>query len=51
MAQNIGKISQIIGPVVDVRFNDGELPLLHNAIDIQLPDRRLVVEIIVFQCV
>ena len=45
MAQNIGKISQIIGPVVDVRFNDGELPLLHNAINIQLPDRRLVVEV------
>jgi len=45
MAQNIGKISQIIGPVVDVRFNQGELPMLHNAIDIQLSDRKLVVEV------
>jgi len=45
MAQNIGKISQIIGPVVDVRFNTGELPMLHNAIDIQMPYRKLVVEV------
>ncbi len=45
MAQNIGKISQIIGPVVDVRFNEGELPMLHNAIDIQMGDRKLVVEV------
>jgi len=45
MAQNIGKISQIIGPVVDVRFNEGELPMLHNAIDIQMSDRKLVVEV------
>lgn len=45
MAQNIGKVSQIIGPVVDVRFNQGELPMLHNAIDIQMTDRKLVVEV------
>jgi F-type H+-transporting ATPase subunit beta len=45
MAHNIGKISQIIGPVVDIRFNEGELPLLHNAIDIQMTNRKLVVEV------
>ena len=27
-----GKISQIIGPVVDVEFEEGHLPRLHNAL-------------------
>jgi F-type H+-transporting ATPase subunit beta len=31
---NKGKISQIIGPVVDVEFNEGELPAIYNAVKI-----------------
>lgn len=26
--RHIGRITQVIGPVVDVRFNEGELPKL-----------------------
>jgi F-type H+-transporting ATPase subunit beta len=37
MAQNIGKIIQIIGPVVDVSFEKegGELPAINNALEIK----------------
>lgn len=28
---NVGKIVQIIGPVLDIRFEDGELPNILNA--------------------
>jgi len=30
--QNIGRISQIIGPVLDVTFPPGEMPNIYNAI-------------------
>ena len=29
---NKGKISQIIGPVIDLEFNEGELPAIYNAV-------------------
>jgi len=45
MAQNRGALTQIIGPVLDIRFNEGELPKLHNAIDINVAGRRLVAEV------
>ena len=45
MAHINGRINQIIGPVVDIRFTQGELPSLHNAIVIELPTRKLVVEV------
>ena len=32
MAKNIGKIVQVIGPVVDIRYAAGQLPALNNAI-------------------
>jgi F-type H+-transporting ATPase subunit beta len=35
--KNIGKISQIMGPVVDVNFVGGELPALYNALNIKNP--------------
>ncbi|MBO7376503.1 MAG: F0F1 ATP synthase subunit beta, partial [Clostridia bacterium] len=45
-AHNVGKIIQVMGPVVDVRFPDGGLPSLQNALDIIRPDgKRLVVEV------
>jgi F-type H+-transporting ATPase subunit beta len=34
MAQNIGKVVQVIGPVVDVEFPAGHLPPIYNAIRI-----------------
>ncbi|MEK7598249.1 MAG: F0F1 ATP synthase subunit beta, partial [Patescibacteria group bacterium] len=36
---NTGKISQIIGPVVDVEFNQ-ELPNIYNALEVPLDDTR-----------
>ncbi len=42
---NKGKISQIIGPVIDVEFNEGELPAIHNAITVKREDEsNLVLE-------
>jgi F-type H+-transporting ATPase subunit beta len=32
---NIGRVVQVMGPVVDVRFSDGELPAIYNAIKIK----------------
>jgi F-type H+-transporting ATPase subunit beta len=31
---NVGKIVQVIGPVVDVEFSDGHLPALYNALTV-----------------
>lgn len=46
MSKNIGKIVQVIGPVVDVAFENGELPALLTAIEIPLKDSdSLVVEV------
>jgi len=44
---NIGAITQIIGPVVDIRFSPGNLPAIYNAIRIQEPKNgtTLVVEV------
>ena len=45
MAKNgIGKISQVIGAVVDVEF-DGELPAIQNAIEVNNNGQRLVLEV------
>ncbi len=40
-----GKVTQVMGPVVDVRFNEGELPTIHNALTIPVGDRKLTVEV------
>lgn len=47
MNNNIGAITQIIGPVVDIRFSPGNLPAIHNAIKIHEPKNgtTLVVEV------
>ncbi len=44
--KNIGKIAQIIGAVLDIKFSEGRLPEINEAINIPLKDkRRLVVEV------
>ena len=50
MSNNIGKVVQVIGPVVDVRFEAGHLPAIYNAIHIyhdhKAHDRqKIVVEV------
>lgn len=46
MEQNVGKILQIIGPVIDVKFETGKLPALFNAINIMSEGRKIVTEVI-----
>ena len=41
---NNGKIIQIMGPVVDVRFEDGDLPRLKDALEADNHGKRLVME-------
>ncbi|MBQ8214854.1 MAG: F0F1 ATP synthase subunit beta [Clostridia bacterium] len=43
--KSIGKITQVIGPVVDVRFEDGQLPELLNALEIKNGDTTMTVEV------
>ena len=43
--KNIGKVVQVIGPVLDIRFQDGQLPELLSAIEIQSGDRKIVAEV------
>ncbi len=44
-SQNIGKVVQVIGPVLDIRFEDGHLPELLSAIQIQSGDRTITAEV------
>ncbi len=45
MNQNIGKVIQIIGPVLDIKFENGHLPDLLNAIEIDHEGRKVVCEV------
>ncbi|MEE8483438.1 MAG: F0F1 ATP synthase subunit beta, partial [Nitrospinota bacterium] len=38
--KEIGKITQIIGPVIDIRFTAGHLPAMLNALTIDFEDER-----------
>ena len=43
---NKGKISQIIGPVIDLEFKEGELPAIYNAVTVKRDDgSELVLEV------
>ncbi len=42
-----GWIIRVIGPVIDVRFPEGErLPDIYNALEVRLPDRKIVLEVL-----
>ena len=41
----VGKVVQVMGPVVDVKFNEGELPEILNALTIPVGERKLTVEV------
>ncbi|SCW50637.1 F-type H+-transporting ATPase subunit beta [Ruminococcaceae bacterium YRB3002] len=42
---NKGKVAQVMGPVVDVRFEEGMLPSINNALKIDMGARVLTVEV------
>ena len=43
--KNIGKVVQIIGPVLDIRFENGHLPNLLNAIEVKNGDDTVICEV------
>ena len=42
---NIGNVSQVMGPVVDVRFDEGNLPEINNALTVPIGEKTLTVEV------
>lgn len=45
MPGKIGKVVQVIGPVVDIKFDSDSLPNLYNGININMGDHELVAEV------
>ncbi len=43
--QNVGTVVQIIGPVLDIKFADGHLPNLLNAIEIENNGKKMTAEV------
>ncbi len=42
---NTGKVKQVIGAVVDVYFPNGSLPEIYNALELERPNGKLVLEV------
>ena len=42
---NKGKIVQVLGPVIDVEFESGELPYIKDALEVMNGDKRCVMEV------
>ncbi len=42
---NKGKITQVIGAVLDIKFPSGNIPALYNAIEIKTNDGKLIAEV------
>ncbi|MBR1724417.1 MAG: F0F1 ATP synthase subunit beta, partial [Ruminococcus sp.] len=40
-----GTVAQVMGPVVDVRFEEGELPAIFNALEIMASHEVITVEV------
>ena len=40
-----GKIVQVMGPVVDVEFQDEDLPAIRDALEVQNGDKKCVMEV------
>ena len=43
--KNTGKVTQIISAVVDVEFENGEMPAIYNALECQNDGKKLVLEV------
>ena len=42
---NVGRVIQVMGPVLDIQFADGQLPDLLNALELDNHGKKLVVEV------
>ncbi|WP_010241195.1 F0F1 ATP synthase subunit beta [Clostridium arbusti] len=45
MPEHIGKVVQVIGPVIDIRFTSESLPNIYNAVEVSMGDKKLIAEI------
>jgi F-type H+-transporting ATPase subunit beta len=45
MSFHVGKVVQIIGPVIDIKFDSESLPNIFNALEIAMEDRVLIAEV------
>ena len=45
MSAKAGKVTQVIGAVVDVQFDGGHLPAILNSLEVQDHEIRLVLEV------
>ena len=43
--KNVGKVVQVVGPVLDIRFSEKNLPELLNAIELEIDGRKVVAEV------
>ncbi|WP_096272694.1 F0F1 ATP synthase subunit beta [Paucisalibacillus globulus] len=42
---SLGHVTQVMGPVVDVKFEDGKLPEIYNALTVKLAEGTLTLEV------
>lgn len=42
---NLGKVIQIIGPIIDIKFDSENLPDLFNALEINAGDKKVIAEV------
>ena len=45
MPEKVGKVVQVIGPVVDIKFKSDDLPNIYNEIRIDMGEKVLVIEV------
>ena len=45
LGKNMGKIVQVIGPVLDIRFSKNNLPKLLNIIEIKGDNNKVIAEV------
>ncbi len=41
MSEKVGRVIQVIGPVIDIEFTAGDLPEIHDSIKLEYPDQDL----------
>lgn len=44
-SSKIGKITQVVGVVVDVEFGEDNLPAIYNALEINVDDKKIILEV------
>jgi len=45
MHEQVGNVVQIVGPVIDIKFESEGLPNIYNAIEIDLGNRKIITEV------